>query len=251
MTTCRVLFAGILATAVLSLVSACQTTPRPPASPESLQKGQQAFLSYCAMCHGDEGNGDGELASTLRQSGVVVARLSNPARMQKLGYAGVRRVIVLGGAHTGRSNIMPAWGERLPEDLISDIAAYVTTLSDKTPAIPEATVQKYLAAPAGVPDEGRRVFVHYCAACHGPFGRGDGTYAEALRQQHNIRPRDLTDSTYLAPKTDEQLFATISLGGAHVGKSNFMPAWSVSLSPEQIKSLASYIREISHTAPRP
>ena len=115
----------------------------------------------------------------------------------------------------------------------------------------DATLQRYLSTPPGVPVEGRRVFLHFCSACHGPYGKGDGPFAETLRKQHNIRPRDLTDSTYIGRKTDEDLFAIISLGGGHMGKSTYMPAWTVSLSPEQIKNVASYVRVISKTPPQP
>jgi mono/diheme cytochrome c family protein len=160
-------------------------------------------------------------------------------------------VIADGGAHTGRSNLMPGWAERLEASTLDDVAEYVLSLPGRKPGITEATLQKYLEAPAGAPAEGRRVYVHYCSACHGPYGRGDGTYAEALRQQHNIRPRDLTDSSYVGRKTDQELFAIISLGGGHMGKSPYMPAWTVSLKPEQIKDLVSYVREISRSAPQP
>ncbi len=251
MTISRLTVATLLAIAMLSLFTACQKSPPPGASPEAVQRGQQAFLSNCAMCHGDAGAGDGDLAGMLQQSGVAVARLNDPSRISQLGRDGVRKVIVLGGAHTGRSNLMPAWGEKLEPDVVDDIAAYVVSLPEQKPPIPEATLRKYMGAPPGAPEEGRRVFVHYCSACHGPYGKGDGSFAEALRREHNIRPRDLTDSTYIAQKTDQDLFTTISLGGGHVGKSAFMPAWTVSLTPAQIKSLASYIRVISRTAPQP
>jgi mono/diheme cytochrome c family protein len=243
--------AVLCALAALSVLAACQKRPEPASETESLNRGQQAFLANCALCHGDVGAGDGELAPMLQQSGIAVARLDNAGRLAQLGRGGVRRVIVLGGAHTGRSNLMPAWGERLGADLVGDIVAYVMTLPEKKASVPAATLQKYMEAPPGVAAEGRRVFVHYCSACHGPFGKGDGTFAETLRRQHNVRPRDLTDSLYIAQKTDPQLYETIALGGGHIGKSPFMPAWTVSLSPAQIKHLISYLRVISRTAPRP
>jgi mono/diheme cytochrome c family protein len=250
MTIRRLLAASLVTLAPLSFLASCQKKSATPASADQLQRGQEAFLAYCAMCHGDQGGGDGELAATLSQSGVVVARLDD-ARIEKLGWEGVRKVIAEGGAHTGRSNLMPAWGERLGEALTNDVAEYVMSLPGRRPGASEATLQKYLEAPAGVPAEGRRTYLHYCSACHGSYGRGDGTYAMALRLQHNIRPRDLTDSSYIAPKSDQELFTIISLGGGHMGKSPFMPAWTVSLSPEQIKDLVSYVRVISHTAPQP
>ena len=105
----------------------------------------------------------------------------------------------------------------------------------------------FLAAPPGSPPEGRRLFVYYCAMCHGPEGRGDGALADTLWARNRIRPQNLTDSTYFATRTDQQLFALISLGGAHFHKGGSMPMWSVTLKPAQIKDLISYIRSISRT----
>jgi mono/diheme cytochrome c family protein len=216
------------------------------------QHGEQGFLAYCAMCHGDHGAGDGPLAPGLQAHGVMApARLADRARLDQMGRTQVRNVIARGGAHTGRSNLMPAWGEKLEAALIDSIADYVMMLPDLSPGTPSATIAKYLAAPPGAPGEGRRLFIYYCSACHGPYGKGDGFTAEALRIKHNIRPRNLTDSTYFAPKTDRELYVTVALGGGHVGKSIFMPAWTFTLSPTQIKDLVAYIRVMSRTTPQP
>jgi mono/diheme cytochrome c family protein len=146
---------------------------------------------------------------------------------------------------------MPAWGDKLSSTQIDDITDYVMSLPSQKPGVPNATLQKYLEAPPGTPAQGRTLYVHNCSACHGPYGKGDGSFAEVLRQKHKVRPRNLTDSTYIASRTDKDLFVTISLGGGHVGKSPYMPAWAVYLAPEQIKDIISYIRAISHTAARP
>ena len=248
----------------LALVAACQTHPRQtqaragpspqatadsPVSMAALHRGQQAFLSYCAMCHGNSGNGDGDVAPIiLKASGVTVARLNDRETLGRLGRSEIEQVIARGGVHTGRSNLMPAWGEKLEPSLITDIAMYVTTLADSSPAIPRETLARFLEAPAGVTTEGRTLFVHHCSACHGPYGRGDGSYGDQLFHAHQVRPRNLTDSTYMSSRTDRELFATISLGGGHFRKSVYMPAWTVTLSPAQIKSVVAYLREISLTA---
>jgi len=250
--TIRRLFAAILVLlSVLPILASCARKSEPVPSAEQLARGQEAFLAYCAVCHGDRGAGDGEMAAPLRESGVIVAHLDDEARARALGRDAVRKVIAEGGAHTGRSNLMPGWAEKIEESAIDDILAYILTLPGSRPGVTEATLQKYLEAPPGVPAEGRRIYLHFCSACHGPYGKGDGPYAEALRQQHNIRPRDLTDSTYIGRKTDQDLFAIVSLGGGHMGKSTFMPAWTVSLTPAQIKDVVSYVREISKTPAQP
>ena len=243
---CAVLGLAGVAAFFLSCAGGGRTTA------ERLENGQRGYLEYCAMCHGNEGQGDGDLAATIqKEAGVTIPRLNDEARLAGLGRTGVKKVVVNGGAHTGRSNLMPSWGDRLEGTLVDDITDYVLQLPSQKPGVPAATIEKYLMAPPGSPAEGRSLYVHHCAACHGPEGRGDGTFAQVLRQKHNIRPRNLTDSTYLATKSDQDLYVTISLGGGHMGKSPYMPAWTVYLVPAQIKDLVSYIRVISGTPPRP
>jgi cbb3-type cytochrome c oxidase subunit III len=254
---------------VLSVMAAlsCQRRPQTPAAESkaradsladsiktaaALLRGQQWFLAYCAMCHGDGGNGDGDMAAGIKtRANVTVARLNDPETMTRLTTDQIKQVITRGGEHTGRSNLMPAWGEKLDPSTIDDIAMYVSSLSGTTPAIPRSTLQHYLAAPPGVPADGRVLFVHHCTACHGPYGKGDGPFGERLWQTRQVRPRNLTDSTYIDTKTDQDLYAVISLGAGHFRKSAMMPSWAVTLTPAQIKSVVAYIREISHTRPRP
>ena len=252
--------AGMLMLSALTLAGSCQQKPaEPPAAGSAadsarqalLAEGQKVYLANCAMCHGEWGLGDGPLAAQLRkESGAVAAHLNDRVRLDSLGRAAVVSVIERGGAHTGRSNLMPAWGERLPSEEIEKIANFVMALPDLHREIPPSTMAKYLEAPPGATAEGRRLFVTMCTGCHGPEGKGNGRYADSMYVRNKIRPRDLTDSLYFSGMTDTEIFARISLGGGFFHKSPFMPIWSVSLTPDQIKDLVSYVRALSRTAPR-
>ena len=248
MTIRRLLAASLALLAPLSFLASCGKKPEPAASAEQIQRGHEAYLAYCAVCHGDRGAGDGDMAQMLSGSGITVARLDDKTRTHAGTGDELRRVIAEGGAHTKRSNLMPGWAEKLEGPVIDDLVAFVLTLPTGRMGPTETAMQKFLEAPAGVAADGRRIYLHYCSACHGPYGKGDGPYAQSLRQQHNIRPRDLTDTTYIGRKTDEELFAVISLGGGHMGKSPYMPAWTVSLTPEQVKDVVSYVRAIGQPA---
>ena len=98
-----------------------------------------------------------------------------------------------------------------------------------------------------MPERGRELFVFFCTACHGDYGKGDGRYADTLWARDHVRPRDLTDSSYFANVSDQRIYATLSLGGAHMGKSAFMPTWSHTIPPTEIRDLVSYVRALSHT----
>ena len=250
-----VLFVGLVA-----ILGSCGKSTQQPAatttvtmtpdttSLATLDAGQQTFLTHCAMCHGLWGGGDGPLAAELqREAHVKPAMLNNRERMNQLSRDEIIQVIEKGGGHTGRSNLMPPWQGRLDPRTIAQVAEFVKKLPDLNPGTPSATVQAFLAAPPGSAPEGRQTCVVYCAMCHGVQGHGDGPLADTLFARNRIRPRDLTDSVYFSGKTDEEVYALISLGGAHFHKSQFMPIWSVTLRPAQIKSLVSYIRSISRT----
>jgi mono/diheme cytochrome c family protein len=221
-------------------------------TPQPVLRGQRVFTQYCAMCHGDAGQGNGDMSSMLmRDAHARPANLSDAARLKRLGRAGVRRVVSQGGAHTGRSNMMPAWAGRLTTRQIDDVTAFVMSLPT-SPTLDLANARgEYQTASGGEAKEGATLFQHHCAACHGTQGRGDGTFAPSLMARHKIRPRNLTDSAYMARRTDRDLYATIKLGGGHVGKSPYMPTWGGYLSSGQIKDLVSYLRELSHTPHTP
>ena len=213
-------------------------------------RGQTAYLGYCAMCHGSFGAGDGPLAGDLKHEGARrPAVLNDRARLDYLGRRGIIEVITKGGAHTGRSNIMPPWGESLDPTLIGEIADFVLMMPDIKPGPTTEVIQQFLSSPPGVPERGRELFVFYCTACHGLHGKGDGLYADTLWARNKIRPRNLTDSSYFAGISDQQIYATVSMGGAHMGKSTYMPAWGFTIPPAQIRDLLSYVRAISHTHP--
>lgn len=232
-----------------------QTQPSENASaslPANLRRGQRTFLEHCAMCHGNGGRGDGELAATLReQAGVMVANLTHQAELERLGRSGIRAIIVKGGAHTGRSNLMPAWGERMSHAEVDDVTSYVMQLPEMSLSLSSSTLAAYLHAPAGAPQAGREIFLHQCSGCHGLAGRGDGPLANSLESKRHVRPRNLTDSAFVASKSDRDLYTVISEGGGPMGKSVYMPHWGGYLTPVQIKHLVSYVRAISHTAARP
>ena len=260
----RLAVGGLLGTGLLVFGLSCEKKAAPGTQPSAIstpdsttqsrpnQRGQEAYLASCAMCHGQFGEGDGPMAEQLqKQAGVAPARLNDRTLAERLGHRGIVQVIARGGAHTGRSNLMPPWGERFNASLIDDIADFVLELPDLKPGVPRATIENYLRAPPGAPAAGRELFVFYCTACHGPQGKGDGIFADSLWARNHIRPRNLTDSLYFSTKTDRDLFAVISLGGGHMGKSVYMPAWTVSLTPAQVKDVLSYVRVTSRTAPMP
>ncbi len=99
--------------------------PSPPAShgpadPAAL------YASYCAVCHGPGGKGDGPGAEIVRQK---MPDFSNPAAMQRVDDAFLFTIIQKGSSQLGRSNAMPAWGMKLTDDEIRALVRYLRGLA--------------------------------------------------------------------------------------------------------------------------
>jgi mono/diheme cytochrome c family protein len=60
--------------------SAKRTTNPVPASAESVAQGLEMYASQCAMCHGANGDGSGELAKTLK---MTMPDFSDPEALKK------------------------------------------------------------------------------------------------------------------------------------------------------------------------
>ncbi len=89
--------------------------------------------------------------------------------------------------------------------------------------------------------EGKKLYVTYCATCHGEGGKGDGAAGVSLP----VRPADHTNGAAMNQLNDKFLVDIISKGGGAVGKSTFMPAWSGALNEKQIRDIVAYIRSIA------
>jgi mono/diheme cytochrome c family protein len=96
--------------------------------------------------------------------------------------------------------------------------------------------------------QGKHLFDHYCATCHGDGGAGDGQNASNL----NPPPPDLTASKSLADAAYTR--RVIAEGSAAVGRSPLSPPWGRSLSPQEIEYLTVYCQALGKkgaASPRP
>lgn len=84
------------------------------------------------------------------------------------------------------------------------------------------------------------LYVHYCAACHGSSGQGDGPNARHLP----IKPAVHADGKAMATRTDDRLYDGIHAGGIVLGKSPFMPGFGQTLTHDQIRALVAHIRKL-------
>ncbi len=90
--------------------------------------------------------------------------------------------------------------------------------------------------------DGKKLYTHYCAPCHGNRGDGKGFNAKNL----DPRPAKHNDDELMSRRSDKDLYDVINGGGRSVGKSTLMPPWGETLDNAQIKSLVLYLRKLCH-----
>jgi cytochrome c oxidase cbb3-type subunit 2 len=132
--------------------------PEPPVTRASIQNGDKFFRrnARCLLCHGRAGEGDGPLATALKdvwEHPSPPANFTLPAGVQggvKLGHDGehIFRTVMTGVGGT----LMPAFRGQLPPDEVWDIVHYVQSLRVK------AHLSELIAA--GLKDEDRADAVH-------------------------------------------------------------------------------------------
>ncbi len=84
-------------------------------------RGGIAFRTYCVLCHGANGKGDGRASKmyTPRPANLTVSPFNDKYK---------EMIIRGGGASVGRSAYMPPWGEELTEEQITDLVAFLREL---------------------------------------------------------------------------------------------------------------------------
>lgn len=159
--------------------------------------GQRLFLNNCAQCHGSDARGSAGFPNLVDRDWL---------------WGGTPEQI-LQTITEGRHGVMPAWKAAIQPDEASAIAQYVRSLSG-------------LAHDPLRVNAGRRGFETYCAACHGPQGKGNSA----------LGAPDLTDDVWLYGSSEATIMRTIL-----EGRDNRMPAQKEHLTPEQIRLLAAWV----------
>jgi cytochrome c oxidase cbb3-type subunit 3 len=177
----------------------------------ALANGRAAFGDNCASCHGSGATGR-----------IGYPNLQDDEWLWGGSLEAIEQTIRFGtrSAHAEtRVGEMLAFGRDgiLKRQEIDAVANYVLSLSGKA------------ASPHHSNDDGRKLFVQNCAACHGDEGKGS----------QDLGAPDLTDAIWLYGSSSAQVTATITNG-----RKGVMPAWEGRLDPVTIKSLTVYIHSL-------
>ena len=91
-----------------------------------------------------------------------------------------------------------------------------------------------LASDRDAVEAGKKLFTRYCASCHGPQGKGDGSMALA-----GGTPSNLTDDKWDHGSTDGEIFVAI-----RDGTSPDMEAYKEKLSEKEIWQVVTFVRSL-------
>lgn len=195
---------------LLSVSSVADVENDPELLQYTLAAGASLFGDNCATCHGSGGQG-----------APGFPNLNDDDWLWGGTFADIRQTLSFGvrsGHEEARFNIMQAYGRDglLPADQIVDLVEYVVSLSG-------GAVDAEAAARAAP------IFEEQCAACHGPYGKGDRSQGAP----------NLTDPIWLYGGDRASLYETLTNGRGGV-----MPAWADRLSREQIVALSVYVHSL-------
>jgi cytochrome c oxidase cbb3-type subunit 3 len=183
---------------------ASMTVPELAANAQAMATANNLFQNNCAQCHGADGGGARgfpNLANADWQWGgdpdSIVQTIAN-----------------------GRVAAMTPWIDVLGEEGVDAVVAYVQQLSGQ-----ESDAAKAAA--------GATQFMTFCAACHGPDGKGMAA----------VGAPNLTDDVWLYGGDSATLKETVTKGRA-----GQMPAFQDKLGEQRVRLLAAYVYKLSGSA---
>jgi mono/diheme cytochrome c family protein len=171
--------------------------------PDQWSRGNYVYEQNCQVCHGQHGDGRGELSATLQpkprsfRRGVFKYGSTPPGKLPT--NEDLARVIRNGLAGTG----MGVFGDRLSPNDLKAVTEYIKSFSRKwrdtknyAPPLAIPTLPRWWNDPsarARHASDGSKIFAVSCASCHGEKGDGQGIAAATLLDQWSdpIRPANL------------------------------------------------------------
>jgi len=216
-------FPGMILAALLAMAF-FEASANPPLAYE----GQRLYVSYCQLCHGTRGKGDGPLAKAMK---IKPADLTTTVRsrsdtiLKKIITGEGRQTITGCDRHNLISDAMPEWKDIFNDSQIDSLIAYLRFLGSAKHDL------------MGDPRVGMQLYGQYCQVCHGVDGDGDGVMTKLI----GIMPMDHTNPNETNPLSNQDLIRSIL-----DGKGRFMPAWRGILSQGDVEALVSYIRLLAY-----
>ena len=216
------------------------------------QRGKVIYEPYCALCHGEDGDGRGRYSEDtipvprdFRQ-GAFKCR-STPSGSLPTD-SDLEKVLVDGLFGTS----MPSFSTSLTHRQRLDVIAYVKTFSSRfATEKPEAPIDVPSEPPYSAESVARGAAVYKkfnCAQCHGDGGHGDGPSADALKDDwgNGIVPYDFTKGHVKCGSNGSDIYRVFIAGL----NGTPMPSFADSMSPGEAWDLVHFIQSLSPDYPK-
>lgn len=231
----RTLIAGILAFVVQPAFG-----QSPKVDPALFARGVELYQDHCSVCHGNDGYGDGPLASGFSPLPRDLTLGSFKFRSTEFGAFPAKADIL----RTLEFGIKGSFGRTMPSfDFLShqEKLALVEVVRF-TAGIDEFGVALTPPARPLRPDldRGQALFTELqCASCHGVTGDGNGPLRSQLRDEDDlpIRPTNLKLGQFKGGNAPEDIWMRIFTGIAGTP----MPAFGRNTTPEDIWAVTEYV----------
>lgn len=171
--------------------------------------GASSFKVNCAPCHGSGATGGPGFPNLNDDDWLWGGDLQS---IQSTIAHGIR----FDGDGDTHVSEMPAFAEVLDRTQISQVAAYVWSLTN-TPS------------DAALAEAGKQVFLDNCAACHGEDAKGKA----------DMGAPNLADAIWLKGKGEDSIVRQVS-----APKHGVMPAWSARLGDTTVKELTVFVHSL-------
>ena len=253
-------FILVAALAVVRAQDAPDVGPHPPAPPKHMEShiegttghsenAKSDYRRYCAGCHGDLGDGNGENAIWLDPKPRDFTIATFKCRSTPTGTLPTDQDLfnTIGRGLTNSN--MPIWNTFTKQQR-ADLVAYIKTFSlrwerekagepIKVPAEPAVTIESI--------SHGKALFTKMeCWKCHGPQGKGDGPSAATLTDSKDqpIRPYDFSsgkdDSRFKCGSTNADIYRIFMTGVDGTP----MPSFSDNIQPNDAWDLVHFLRTL-------
>lgn len=218
--------AGALLVATALLISPTYAQDEGQNYDPAALEGSVVFATYCAACHGAQGEAIGE--------GPAFASIQDydPNTVKNLLTSGQYR-------ESDTEAVHPAYGEvfggPLDEQHIDYVIAYMATWNSPeslTPPLPEPNISvgEADAGTVGDPQLGATIYAYFCYGCHGENAEGRGL--------------ENFPAFSVGEENEENILRSVAGGEGHGGLPGFSTEVGGPLSPRDLEDLSAYLRTL-------
>jgi mono/diheme cytochrome c family protein len=203
-------------------------------TPPALGTAADNYKSLCGRCHGDKGDGNGQVAWYLDPSPrdfTKAAFMTSKPRERFL------KSIEEGVAGTS----MPGWSKVMKREQADELLAYVLTAFTKEtgkPKVRNIPERNPVTVSEASVKHGEEIYLQRCTGCHGRKADGKGANSLDILP----RPRNLRNTWFVENAPDGRLMESILYGV----QGTAMPPWiDYGLSQKDVGDILNYIRSLN------